>query len=300
MSNKTIIILAAVLCLIIGGIAGTRWYESRARARLPDTPLKKAFMSMDFDQVERFKIVRGDTHTALTRDSSSREWQVGEKKADAEKVYAAWEAMRTVSFTGPVSKMEENFEKLGVGNDGMKVELPDAVFFLGASGPTYNSNYIRLDGSNDTYLSDKNLTAYFGADVDFWQSRTVADIDPAQVKKLVYQQGGKDKKTYLNEEGAWRMLISATSTTTEDGLMKGILDRLHPLTASGFVNDEKDIQTFEKGQSKGTVLSVFGMDDAVRARIALVKQENEWWARAEGDGQIYRLPQYTVDALKVE
>ena len=301
MSKKSLFILLSLLVIVVAVIALSRRQESRKGVPAV-VPVAQELKALSVSEVSEVEIKQGEETVKLEKQEGR--WSVNGKRVDADQVEQALKSLLEAEYTGPVARARENFDKLEVGDKGLAVTFKagekSIELRIGKSGPTYDSSYVRLEGSDETYLASKSLRYLFEARPDFWQSKKIVDIDPIQVSRIVIREGSGEKKLYQKEGDTWTVVTGSTSMTTDEAMVKSILNAAHPLTASGLVSEEQDISAFEKEKARATTYALFDAAGKQLAAVVLLKREGEWWARAEGDDQIYRVPQYTVEALKVE
>jgi len=303
MNSKTLLILAGLVVIVVGAWIIPKRLRQNESKRGMENAFARAVSVFPFDEVNGMTVRQGETTVTMAKKDGQWITEQG-KKVDNAQVMSALEKVKGSIYTGPVSRAKENADKLGVGDAGTQVAMTSGgtvfTFVIGNTGPSYTTNYVRLDGSDETYLAAASLNQYFVANNDHWQSRDIVTIDPAQVHAIRIAKGSVKVADYTREGAQWSTTIGGTSTTTDDAAMQPLLALFNPLRASGFINDEEDMKTFEDGLKDAHHIVVYGEEDRLLADIILQKQDTEWWGRLEGDDQIYRLAAYTLEPLKID
>ncbi|MEW6610548.1 MAG: DUF4340 domain-containing protein [Patescibacteria group bacterium] len=283
-----LLFLVVALALMIGGIT---WWNKREGKGRGAHAVVQALQRVDFARVNTIEIKKGGDDLTIVQEGGL--WRVEGKRADAKKVREALDALRTSSFQGPLSRKPENIERLGVGGEGLSVSLGgDAThfsFIVGKRGPVFESSYVRLESSDEVFLANTDLPQVFPVTADVWRSKTIVDIDPVTVAAVEYRTRGELAKTYRKEGETWQVIIGATSTTTDSTTVKKLLDVMHLLKASGFVDGEKERDAFERERVQGVSVTVLNSSGAAVGEMIFLKKKDIWWVRAKGDDQVYTL-----------
>ena len=301
MNKKTLLILALIVVVLAAIIGGMRWRKGREGGSGNANNMSKAFRSIDSLQVGEIEIKKGESAVTLVQQEGV--WRIDGRQADADMVQEALDALRTSGYEGPISRNPDNFERLGVGSQGMLVSLHihDTRFALsvGNNGPTYRSSYVKLEDNNEVYLANVNLSLVFPLLADSWRNRTIMDIDPAALATITYRTQGATIKTYRKDGEEWTVNTGASTAPADDAEMQTLFDAVHPLKAKGFIDSDKDQAIFMQEATKGTIISFKGVSEADLGEVTFIKKQNEWWVRAKGNDEIFTLSDAAAKSLAI-
>ncbi|MFA4872877.1 MAG: DUF4340 domain-containing protein [Patescibacteria group bacterium] len=301
MSKKVLLILALIVVVLAAIIGGVRWRKGRGEKSGNANNMSKALQNMDPSQVGEIEIKKDESVIALARQDGA--WRVDGKRADAELVQKALDTLRTSAYEGPISRNPENFERLGVGDEGLlislRVEDTRIAFRVGKSGPTYSSSYVKIEGKDEVYLANANLSLVFPLLIDSWRNKTIVNIDPAALDTITYRMQGATIKTYHKDGDTWEVSAGAATVAAGNAEMETLIAALHPLKATGFIDTEKDKATFAQKEAKGIIISFKGSLEADSGEVTLVKQQNVWWIRAAGEDEIFTLSDSFAKSLAI-
>lgn len=175
MSRKTLLFLALIILVLALIIGGMRWWKGRVGRNGNANKVSETLERIDPSQVAQIVIKQGESSLSLSQQEGV--WRVDGKRADAAMVKKALDTLRTSAYEGPISRNPENYERLGVREEALLVTINEAdnaprAVRIGKSGPTYNSSYVKIEGNDEVYLANANLSLVFPLLVDSWRDKT--------------------------------------------------------------------------------------------------------------------------------
>ncbi len=300
MSKKTLLILALIVVVLAAIIGGVRWWKGRGEKSGNAKRMSIALQNMDPSQVGKIEIKKSESViTLMQRDGV---WRIDGRRADADMVQKALDTLRSSVYEGPISRNPDNFERLGVGGEALRVTLniadnaPIAVR-IGKSASTYSSSYVKLEDNDEVYLANTNLSLFFPLLADSWRYKTIVNIDPAALTVISYRTQGATLKTYHKDGEEWTVIKGASTASADDAELQTLFDAVHPLKAKGFVDSENDQAAFAQEEAKGTIISFKGVSEADLSEMTLLKKQNEWWVRTKGNNEIFTLSDAAAKSL---
>ncbi len=204
--------------------------------------------------------------------------------------------------------ISENPEKQGIFEvdtlKGILVDLTDnsgkaiGSIIIGKSGADYNSNYIRVMGSNSVYMASGGVRYAYFTDLNRWRNKSILKFDKATAKGLTLanRDSGTITLAQADSGNPWVILepIKNPAKTEE---VEGILEKLASLnatdfqdaalpdTAMGFDKPELGVTiSFKNGSSRNVI---FGKKNS----------DNKYWVKTDGKEQIFLISDYTVNQI---
>ena len=239
-------------------------------------------------KVSNFKTKMKESLDAHEKRAASDELQNKWYAADTGTVGMALDSLLDVdalSLAGDNPQKHGFFETNDVG---MHIKLFDkngkilANFFLGKAGPAFLEGYIRKEGENEVYLTNRFLRPNFPATVDNWRDHKFWDTAAANITGLQVEEG---KKTFSlkKTEGKW---------PSPEVLQ--LIEQLSKVTAVGFAEPETKEMGFDKPTLKMTLSTV------ANPYVLTVGRQNashQYYARKGNDLQIYLISDAIVNAI---
>lgn len=137
-----------------------------------------ALLFPDFDAttVTRLEVEQWSSNVTLEREGET--WSVEGMPADGERVTRVLDILDNLQQGLLVSRNPANQIRYQVNEAGQHIrcfgqqgkKVVDVV--IGKSGPDFVSNYVRREGTDEVYLSDRPLMGVFSIAVDDWRAKT--------------------------------------------------------------------------------------------------------------------------------
>ncbi|MBT3356469.1 DUF4340 domain-containing protein [bacterium] len=139
------------------------------------------FSQFSKENTEEISIKQGDQETVLSlRDGV---WMVNEKEASQEKIVTLFQEFNLAKVQKQSSKNKANQAKFEVNQEQATIltitsDSKDTVFFIGKSGPSFDSFYARKKEIVNVYLVDGNLKNILSVDEVAWEKvDEVGDVE---------------------------------------------------------------------------------------------------------------------------
>jgi len=147
-------------------------------------------------------IVVNDGESKIRLERCPCGWKVGNVgdslvKADSALVRIAAERIASLKKGEIVSDNPANQPRFQVDDDAqssIEIYAPDTqtlagVLLIGTSGPSWNSNHVRLKGSNEVYLMPGGLRQALFFDVERWRKKEEPKPEPSSDEDVVVVDG---------------------------------------------------------------------------------------------------------------
>lgn len=186
MGNKKLIIGISVLVIVaaIFVVAG------RMTSIRP--PEHKTKLFPRFEERHIAAIVINDGESSIRLERCPCGWKVSSPpgdtllKADSALAQIAAERIASLKKSDVVSDNPANQSKFEVGDDAkssVEIYAPDTqtlagVLLIGTSGPSWNSNHVRLKGQNEVYLMPGGLRQALFFDLERWRQKEPPKPEP--------------------------------------------------------------------------------------------------------------------------
>ena len=187
MGNKKLILGITVLVIV----AAIFIVADKMTAIRPPEHRMKFFPALEERHVNAFVVSNNGNRTRIERCPCG--WKVGNDgdslvKADSMLARIAVERIVSLRKSDVASNNPANREKFEVGDDAASyVEIytdttaaPAGVLLFGKSGPEWNSNYVRLKGSDDVYLMSGMLRQVLFLDLEQWRKKEGPKPEPEE------------------------------------------------------------------------------------------------------------------------
>lgn len=184
--------------------------------------LHQAFLEkLDVNQIFRIEIEKLMNGIQLKKENNL--WKVALLKsnllkwfeADGEKIELMLSTLLDTQITSLSGNNPQKHGSFEVGVTGLQVRLFDnkgktlAHFIVGKTGPSFTENYIRKEGENSVYLTDRYLKTHFPPDLSAWRSHTIWNIAPNQIEAVHIKHQKREWKIEKGEFFAKIAKISA-------------------------------------------------------------------------------------------
>ncbi len=237
----------------------------------------------------------------------------GEKSVELSKRDGAWylvEPVQAAADTGIASRLLNQLENLRIESvvssrsdryARFQVDSSSATFFafdgptrlafwIGKTGPDFQSRYIRFDGDERVYLA--NGVPNGEVSVDRWRDKSLWDYPPASVSRVVVKTPESEYRLSKEAEG-WMLEKDGRVLLADSAKVERYLGRIASVNADGFLLDASS----DSVRAAAThLLEVHRLDGAL-SRLTIQKRDSDA-AALFGDGdEVIKLFGYRVKNL---
>ncbi|MBN1758078.1 MAG: DUF4340 domain-containing protein [Chitinispirillaceae bacterium] len=327
MKGNKLIILVAILVVAVGVII----LNEKLGNKKPTEKEQKFFPEMTEQTIGKIIISEGETSIQLKRKGDV--WVVSKPSADAaekpastplgaENAPATAETaveytVDSASITAAVEKIaslkkdaliSENPEKQSIFEvdsvKGLNITVADnsgkkiGSFIIGKSGPDYNSNYIRLKGSNDVYMSSGGVRYSLFTDLNRWRDKTILRFDKTTAKgiTLTSKDGSMITLAHADSGNPWQ-IIEPIQNPAKTETVNGIIEKLASLSATDFQDEAlADTATGFDSPELGVTVS-FNNGSSRNIIFGKKNSDNKYWVKTDGKDQVFLIGEYTVNQV---
>lgn len=165
-------------------------------------------------------------------------------------------------------QQEENLAQFGLRSSKKWVEFHSKDWhrlLLGKETAIEGRIYARLDGSQDVFVIDEELSSLLTGDISKLRARTLTDLDPAQTDKVILRTETGEIEL-VRSHGSWRLskpLSAPADATTVERFLTSffqmpiedfVSDDSGDLGTFGILEGESEIAVFVDGQARPMVL----------------------------------------------
>ena len=304
--NRLPTILLAVLA--VGAVVFLAIYEPLTRSpRERDiSQRERGVLPLDPSQVNRLRIVSGDTEVVLRRRGDS--WQLGEKSKDRAATAEVERILQTAAqlqFLDRIDGSEvpgnKDLTEFGLRNPKRRIEFEGGqklTLYLGKDGANEDRLYVRTSESRDVYLvSDQILRQAFRPAGDF-RDRRLTDLKPGQIDRLMIRRPDGEIEL-LHEARGWQ-IVRPLHVAADDSKVASFLNALLGLRVTEFIaEDSGDLSGYgiAEGQKEITFYAE-GSDRPQTLRLGTDKN-GVLFGQFTARDSVYRLPSEAAEFLKI-
>lgn len=209
MKPKHIIILTVILVLLAAGVVFKQFQKPPELATEEFTPLD---LSFDPAQVAKIELTKGKEEKAVELAKENDVWKAVNffgVRAETSKIDEFLKALREAK--GELRAKDKSlFKDFGLGEEqAFRLAFSDSqgksilTLFLGSKKPSYDSCFVRKDGSDLVYLSDGNFFGKLGLygdpanespKKDFWASLSLIHFKTDEISRIEARRFPGDKE----------------------------------------------------------------------------------------------------------
>lgn len=253
-------------------------------------------LSISTDQIERFEIVTSDSSVfELTKTQGT--WRISapvDALADSLTVTRFTQNLDDMRLESVVSTNQNKYDTYGVGENAKHVNIEwgrnKKTFYIGDSGPDFQSFYVRLGNDARVFLSSGRLN--LPENLDTWRDKTVIDVPLDDISQIAVITPAT---TYdvIKSGDTWQLSEDGDQSPTDSLKMAQWLRRFSPLKATAFVNDMPagDVK------SEATHQIHFSVAGGSTQTIWLYEGETELAAASTGKTGTFRLANSLLDSF---
>ena len=168
-------------------------------------------------------------------------------------------------------------------------QLASVVF--GKQGRAYSTRYVRLEGQDYVYQYSGQLANAVDRSADDWRDKTILDITPDSIGRVVAQRSDRDYTLNRQNDG-W---VIGRGGAADSAAVHRMLTQYMSLQASGFATEAQiDSVDFSRPERSITLL---GLQGDTLASMALDSTSSAYWVQVASDSIVYRLLQWKVNQM---
>lgn len=268
---------ALVILILVAFLAGT--FDSEiSTVKVPDVRIPA-------DRVHGIRVERPDMRLALVRSDGL--WRLTEPvdaPADSMDISRFLEDVSAMRLASVVSTSPERYGRYGVDSTGATVTLEwdggARTFVVSNDGPSFDTNYIRLEDDASVYATVGGIR--LPSDADAWRDETIVKVEPQSVATVSIE--GPDLSYEIRrEDTGWILAEGSTTTAADSASTMRYLSRFSPLSGNGFLEDAP-------AESDSTYrVRISLMDGAQRTLILSPSGTDDMAVTVDGGETVYRL-----------
>ena len=221
-------ILAGILAVQIILSVLVFWPRSAATAQS-----EPAFPDLEASDIVTLTIADGDGNS-ITLHQTTGDWVLSsadDYPAQADKITPLLEKIAGLTLGRLVTRTDSSHRRLQVAEDDFvrRVDLETAdgtqhTIYLGSS-PSYGATHFRLDGQDETYLTEDLNTWETDSTASAWVDTTYLKISPDQVARMVLENENGEFTFTKDDAGNWKMVGLPVGKTLDEESVTTLLQR---------------------------------------------------------------------------
>ncbi len=178
------------------------------------------------------------------------------------------------------------YEEYGVSQAGKHVNITwgrnKKTFYIGKSGPGFQSFYIRMAKDQRVFLSRGRLN--LPANIDTWRDKTVLDLPVASLNQISVTTPAA-KYDIFKTGDVWEITEDGERIDVDSTRMTTWLSLFSPLKATAFSTDSTPMSV----KSQATHQVHFSVPGQITRTIWLMEEENQLSATVSGKNAVFHL-----------
>lgn len=293
MSEKTLKILVGSLVIIAGlwGLAALFSSQSGG-GRIATGDVASFFDDISEVSVTSVRMNGPDYNSELS--GGLGDWTVNGYQADSAAIFRFWAAILTFEVGDLAASNPNNHDRMGLSvAEGWSIEFDmdgtTKTMLVGDTGPRLSTTYVRLPEQDEVYILEGDLRTHVRKLPNEWRSKRVVGTDTASVARVEIKREA-DSYTLLRGDSLWTL---EDGNAVDSSIMNGVLSELASLLAVGFLEEGDSLEVMDQGG----VTTAYDQSGNILARVTIGAGDSDRWARAAGDGVIYRIGSYRVNRI---
>ncbi len=291
---KKLIILAAILIvLVVVALVVQKNWKSR-RSYKENSPIPS---DVTESSITRLEIINGKDTVEVRKTDGKWVVMVNGEPKEANQSLIEKRLQILVNLKGEiVSKNPKNYEKFGVTENAHKVIAYNGneklvELYLGNSGPTFTSTYVRNPEMKEVFLVKSYLKSPFTSNIEGWRERRIFLFKADSIVRFAYISG-KDTLYAEREDSTWKF-----NTRGDTSAIKNAINTVKALSAMDF----EDTLSLEKtGLAKPREIFEITLKDGSTYRLLVGKKrdKNSVYVKREDKDQIYLISNYQLNRMR--
>jgi hypothetical protein len=301
MVQKKLMILGGVLIFLI---AVTLLLEGPLKKRYKEKATRREFIP-DFkkEEIEAVELKKKEEKVLLKKVDDK--WQVASLKnrpADTEKLKELLEKIESFTCEEIISrnpKKQKIFEVTPT--EGTQVKLirknkPLFTFFVGKTGPDYNSTYIRAEGANEVFLVPYYLASLFSVEADDWLDKEIFKLDSESIEEISW----RDIKLRKAEKGNWEIVTSKGILPCKKFSARSIASSFASLRAREYADEEKPLEDYGLAKPKEQISVKVKEGGSKSLLVGKKKDDTTYYVKRQDGDYVYTLSKWSLENIMKE
>ncbi len=226
--------------------------------------------------------------------------EVDDYPADAESITPVLENLVALTTNRLVTRTAASHKRLQVSADDFvrRLELetadgPKHTIYLGSS-PRYGATHFRVDGQNETYLTDEISTWEMGADAGAWIDKSYVSVPDEEVTKMTLENANGSFSFSKDDEDNWTMAGMATGERLDEAKVTGLIRQVASLNMIRPEGKEES-PAYDMDQPNG-VITLETDERSVTLRVGAEDPDDESYVVISSESEYYvRVSKFSVD-----
>ena len=252
-------------------------------------------LSISSEQIEHFEIVTSDS-AIYNLSKKQGVWHITspiEELADSLTVSRFTQNLDDLRLESVVSTNAKKFDTYGVGPSAKHLNISwgrnNKTFYIGNSGPDFQSFYVRLGNDQRVFLSSGRLN--LPENLDTWRDKTLFDISEADISKIAVFSPAATYSVAKTGSG-WLLSTDDDESPIDSVKVQAWLDQFSPLKATTFIDDLPASEV----KLEATHQIHFSLPEGGTHTLWLFDDESRLAATISGKNATFSLPQSLLSA----
>jgi hypothetical protein len=185
---------------------------------------------------------------------------------------------------------------------GVEVKVSDADqkmlahFYIGKTGPSFFSTYLRKEGSNEVILAQGAVKPTFDKTIKNWRDKTILNFLPGTTTQLTLKTLTEEIELQKDEEGKWQITKPEKAKAKEEEV-DTIENTLASLKADDFAEDY-DLKKYQLDKPQISITAI--LEDKEEKRILIGKKDEEksqYYLKNQAKKTIFLVGKYQIDKM---
>ncbi|MFK7844755.1 MAG: DUF4340 domain-containing protein [Rhodothermales bacterium] len=247
-------------------------------------------LSISSEQIEHFEIVTSDS-SIYNLSKMQGAWYITapiEELADSLTVSRFTQNLDDMRLESVVTTDAKKFDAYGVGTSAKHLNISwgrnKKTFYVGNSGPDFQSFYVRLGNDQRVFLSSGRLN--LPENLDTWRDKTLFDISNADVSKIAVFSPAATYSVAKTGSG-WQLSYDDDESPVDSVKVAEWLNLFSPLKATAFLDDLPASHV----KLEATHQIHFSLPAGGTQTIWIIDDENRLAVTVSGKNTTFSLPQ---------
>ncbi len=259
-----------------------------------------------FDAAKATKIEVKSPAKELSLERKEEVWLISDTDgftADSNLVDNALTTVKNFTRENIASNNPKKHEPFQVNQGkGVEVKISDADqqmlahFYIGKTGPSIFSTYLRKEGSNEVILAQGSLKPTFDKTIKNWRDKTILNFLPGTITHLTLKTLTEEIELQKDVEGKWQITKPEKANAKEEEV-DAIEITLASLKAVDFAEDY-DLKKYQLDKPQISITAI--LEDKEEKRILIGKKDEEksqYYVKNQAKKTIFLVGKYQIDKM---
>lgn len=260
----------------------------------------------NFDEGKATKIEVKSPSKTLSLERKEEGWLISDTDdftADPNLVDNALNTVKNFTRENIASNNPEKQEPFEVNQEkGVEVKVSDADqkmlahFYIGKTGPSFFSTYLRKEESNEVILAQESLKPTFDKTIKNWRDKTILNFLPGTITQLTLKTLTEEIELQKDEEGKWQITKPEKAKAKEEEV-DAIETTLASLKAVDFAEDY-DLKKYQLDKPQISLTAI--LEDKEEKQILIGKKDEEksqHYVKNQAKKTIFLVGKYQIDKM---